>query len=89
MQINFINLAQISLDFAKNVQSLITCINKKKSKKKRSFDYTPPVVKEVKEEEILAIKAIVNSSATKLEITIEATIEANIANILLKHVSFY
>ena len=88
MQINFINLAQISLDFAKNVQSLITCINKKKSKKKRSFKYIPPAVKEVKEEEILAIKAIAKQNTTNI-IKLKTIIEANMANVLLKHVSFY
>jgi hypothetical protein len=85
MQINFIDLAQISLDFAKNIQSLTTRVNKKKSKKKRSSNYIPLAVEEVKEEEILATKATVNSSATKPK----TTIEANMANILLKHVSFY
>jgi len=70
----------MSPNFAKNVRSLITRVNKKKSKKKAS-NYAPPAVKE--EEEILAIKAIVNS--TKLK----TIIEANIANVLLKHVSFY
>jgi len=75
----------MSLDFAKNVRSLTTCVNEKKSKKKRSSDYTPPAVEEVKEEEILAIEAIVDSSATELK----TTIEANMANVLPKHVSFY
>jgi hypothetical protein len=86
MQINFIDLAQMSPNFAKNIWSLTTRVNKKKFKKKRSFDYIPPAVEK---EEILATKAIVNSSAIELETTIEATIEANMANVLLKHVSFY
>jgi hypothetical protein len=85
MQINFIDLAQMSLDFAKNVRSLTTRVNKKKSKKKRSFNYIPPAVKEVNKEEILATEATVNSSATKPK----TTIEANMANVSPKHVSFY
>jgi len=80
MQINFINLAQILLDFAKNIRSLITRVNKKKSKKK-TFNYAPPAIEE--KEEILAIKVIVNL------IKLETTIKANIANVLLKHISFY
>jgi hypothetical protein len=75
----------MSLDFAKNIQSLTTRVNKKKFKKKRSSNYTPPAVEEVKEEEILATKATVNSSATKPK----TTIEANMANVSPKHVSFY
>jgi hypothetical protein len=75
----------MSLDFAKNIQSLTTRVNKKKSKKKRSFNYIPPAIEEVNKEEILATKAIVNSSATKLK----TTIKANMANVSLKHVSFY
>jgi len=82
MQINFIDLAQMSLDFAKNIQSLTTWVNKKKSKKK-TFDYIPLIVKE---EEILATKAIVESNITKKPKT---TIKANITNILLKYISFY
>jgi hypothetical protein len=78
----------MSPNFAKNIQSLITRINKKKSKKKRSFNYIPLVVKEVKEEEILAIKAIAKQNTTNI-IELKTTIKANIANILLKHVSFY
>jgi hypothetical protein len=42
MQINFMDLAQMSPNFAKNVRSLTTRVNEKKSKKKRSSDYTPP-----------------------------------------------
>ena len=67
MQINFIDLAQMSLDFAKNIRSLITCVNKKKFKKKRSFDYIPPAFKEVNKEEILATEAI----------ELKATVESN------------
>jgi len=77
MQINFIDLAQILLDFAKNVRSLTTRVNKKKSKKTKSSNYTPLAVEEVvKEEEILATKAIIESN-----IELETTIESNIANI--------
>jgi hypothetical protein len=77
----------MSLNFTKNVQSLTTCVNKKKSKKKKkTFDYTPPVIKEVEEEEILAIKAIVDSNTTN---ELKITVEANIANVSPKHVSFY
>jgi len=72
----------MSLDFAKNIQSLTTWVNKKKSKKK-TFDYIPLIVKE---EEILATKAIVESNITKKPKT---TIKANITNILLKYISFY
>jgi len=71
----------MSLDFAKNVRSLTTRVNKKKSKKKKTFDYIAPAVEEVEEEEILATKAIV-----------ESTVESNMANIdnsPNKHVSFY
>ena len=46
------------------------------------------VVKEVKEEEILATKAIAKQNITNI-IKLETIIEANIANVLLKHVSFY
>jgi hypothetical protein len=70
VQINFIDLAQISPNFAKNIRSLTTCVNKKKSKKKFS-DYIPPAVKE--EEEILATKATVESNTTKV------TVKSNIA----------
>jgi hypothetical protein len=76
----------MSLDFAKNVRSLITRINKKKSKKKKTSNYIPPAVKEVKEEEILVTKATVESNTTNKPKT---TIEANIANVLLKYISFY
>ena len=79
-------MAQISLNFAKNVRSFITRVNKKKSKKKRSSNYTPLAVKEVNKEEILAIKAIVKSNTTNKP---KITIKANMANMLLKHVSFY
>ena len=72
----------MSLDFAKNIQSLTTWVNKKKSKKK-TFDYIPLIVKE---EEILATKALVESNITKKPKT---TIKANITNILLKYISFY
>ena len=88
MQINFIDLAQMSLNFAKNIRFLTTCVNKKKSKKKRSFNYIPLVVKEVKEEEILATKAIAKQNTTNTN-KLKTTIKANIANVLLKHVSFY
>jgi hypothetical protein len=77
----------MSPDFAKNVQSLTTRVNKKKpkSKKKRSSNYKPLTIKE-EEEEILAIKAIVEPITTKPE----ATIESNMANInTSKSVSFY
>jgi hypothetical protein len=43
-----------------------------------------PSTAKVKEEEILATKAIVESSITKLE----TTIKANIANVLPKHIFF-
>jgi len=81
----------MSPNFAKNVQSFTTRVNKKKSKKKRSFDYAPPAIKEVKEEEILTtkaikLKAIVNSNTTNKPKT---TIKANMANVSPKHVSFY
>ena len=79
-------MAQISLNFAKNVRSFITRVNKKKSKKKRSSNYTPLAVKEVNKEEILAIEAIVKSNTTN---KLKTTIKANIANVLPKHVSFY
>jgi hypothetical protein len=78
----------MSLDFAKNIRSLTTWVNKKKSKKKRSFNYVPPVVKKVKEEEILAIKATAKQNTTNT-IKLKTTIEANMANVSLKHVSFY
>jgi hypothetical protein len=81
----------MSLNFAKNIQSLTTRVNKKKSKKKRSSNYAPPVVEEVKEEEILTtkaikLKAIVKSNTTNKPKT---TIKANMANVSPKHVSFY
>jgi hypothetical protein len=60
----------MSFNFAKNIRSLITRVNKKKSKK-RSFNYTLKAIEEVKEEEILTTKAI------KLKIIVES----NIANI--------
>jgi hypothetical protein len=88
MQINFIDLAQMSLDFAKNVRSLTTRVNKKKSKKKRSFNYIPPAVKEVNKEEILATEATAEQNTTDT-IEPETTIEANMANVSPKHVSFY
>jgi hypothetical protein len=78
----------MSPNFAKNIRSLTTRVNKKKSKKKRSSDYVPPVVEEVKEEEILATKAIAKQNTTDI-IKPKTTIEANMANISLKHVSFY
>jgi len=84
IQINFINLVQMSPDFAKNIQSLITRVNKKKSKKKRTSNYMPLAIEE--EEEILAIKAIVKSNITN---KLKTTIEANMANVSLKLVSFY
>ena len=64
----------MSPNFAKNVQFLITRVNKKKSKKKRkSSRYEPPTVEEgeEEEEEILATKATVESNTT--EITVETT----------------
>jgi hypothetical protein len=73
-------------DFAKNIQSLTTRVNKKKSKKKKTSDYIPPAVKEVEEEEILAIEATVDSNITNKP---RITIEANMANVSPKHVSFY
>jgi hypothetical protein len=81
----------MSPNFAKNVQSFTTRVNKKKSKKKRSFDYAPPAIKEVKEEEILATKAIEPKAIVKSNTTnkLETTIKANMANVLLKHISFY
>jgi hypothetical protein len=80
MQINLIYLAQILLDFAKNIQSLITRVNKKKLKsKKKTFNYMPPIIKE-KEKEIFAIEAIVKFNTIKLK----AAIEFNIANIDLQ-----
>ena len=76
------------LDFAKNIQSLITRVNKKKpkSRKKKSSNYKPLAVKE-KEEEILATEATVELTTIEPEIIIES----NMANIdsLLKYVSFY
>jgi len=65
----------MSLDFAKNVQSLITRVNKKKPKKRKSFGYEPLIVKEgeEEEEEILATKATVESNTTKV------TVKSNIA----------
>jgi hypothetical protein len=78
----------MSPNFAKNVQFLITRVNKKKSKKKRSSNYIPPAIKEVKEEEILATKAIAKQNTTDI-IKLKTTIKANMANVLLKHVSFY
>jgi hypothetical protein len=78
----------MSPNFAKNIQSLTTCVNKKKSKKKRSSNYIPPAIKEVKKEEILVTKAIAKQNTTNT-IKLKTTIEANIANVLLKHVSFY
>ena len=80
MQINFIDLAQMSPDFAKNVQSLTTRVNEKKSKKKRSSNYTPPAVEEVEEEEILATEATAEQNTTNT-IELETTIESNMANI--------
>jgi len=74
----------MSPDFAKNIQSLITRVNKKKSKKKRTSNYMPLAIEE--EEEILAIKAIVKSNITN---KLKTTIEANMANVSLKLVSFY
>jgi len=76
----------MSFNFAKNIRSLITRVNKKKFKKKKTSNYIPLVVKEVKEEEILVTKAIVESNTTN---NLRTTIEANIANISLKHISFY
>jgi hypothetical protein len=81
MQINFIDLAQMSLDFAKNIRSFITRVNKKKSKKKRSSNYTPPAVDKVKEEEILATEAIELKATIESNIKLKTTIEFNIANI--------
>ena len=45
-------------------------------------------MEEVKEEEILATKAIAKQNTTNI-IKLKTTIEANIANVLLKYVSFY
>jgi hypothetical protein len=81
MQINFINLAQMSPNFAKNVRSLTTRVNEKKSKKKRSSNYTPPAVDKVKEEEILTTKAIKPKATVKSNIEPKTTIKSNIANI--------
>jgi hypothetical protein len=71
----------MSLDFAKNIQSLITRVNKKKSKKKRSFNYIPLAFKEVNKEEILATKAIKPKATIKSNIELKTTIKSNIANI--------
>jgi hypothetical protein len=71
----------MSLDFAKNIRSFITRVNKKKSKKKRSSNYTPPAVDKVKEEEILATKAIKLEAIVELNMELETTIEFNMANI--------
>ena len=73
VQINFMDLAQMSPDFAKNVRSLITRVNEKRSKKKKkSSKYEPPTVEAVEEEEeILATEATVESNTT--EITVETT----------------
>jgi recombinational DNA repair protein RecR len=77
----------MSSNFAKNVilQSLTTRVNKKKSKKKKTSNYIPLAVEE---EEILAIKATVESNTT---IKLEATIKSNMANVdnLPKLISFY
>jgi hypothetical protein len=86
MQINFINLAQILPNFAKNIRSITTRVNKKKSKKKKTSNYTPLAIDKVKEEETLAIKAIVKSNTTN---KLKTTIKSNIANISLKHISFH
>jgi hypothetical protein len=66
VQINFMDLAQMSPDFAKNIRSLTTRVNEKKSKKKKSSDYKALIVKEVKEEEILATKATVESNMANI-----------------------
>ena len=80
MQINFIDLAQMSLDFAKNVQSLITRVNKKKPKKKKTSNYEPLIVEEgeEEEEEILATKAIIKSNTIKITIEITANLTPNL-----------
>jgi hypothetical protein len=47
VQINFIDLAEMPPDFAKNIQSLITRVNKKKPKsKKKTSNYAPLIIKE-------------------------------------------
>jgi hypothetical protein len=61
----------MSPNFAKNVRSLITRVNKKKPKKKKTSNYKPFTIKEEEEEEILATKAIVESNTT--EVTVEST----------------
>jgi hypothetical protein len=74
----------MSLDFAKNVQSLITRVNKKKPKKRKSSRYEPLIVEEgeEEEEEILATKAIVKSNTTKITIKTIANSTPNlIANL--------
>jgi hypothetical protein len=81
MQINFIDLAQMSPNFAKNIRSLTTYINEKKSKKKKSSNYIPPAIKEVDEEEILITKAIKLKAIVKLNIELKTTIKSNMANI--------
>jgi len=50
------------------------------------FNYTPLIINKVKEEEILATKAIIKSNITN---KLKTTIKANIANISLKYISFY
>jgi hypothetical protein len=71
----------MSLNFAKNIQSLTTRVNKKKSKKKRSSNYIPLAIKEVNKEEILATKAIKLKAIVKSNIELKITIKSNIANI--------
>jgi hypothetical protein len=72
----------MSPDFAKNIRSLITRVNEKKPKSKKTSDYTPLTVKEgeEEEEEILATKATVESNTIKPE----TTTESNMANVDLQ-----
>jgi hypothetical protein len=82
----------MSLDFAKNIQSLTTRVNEKKSKKKRSSDYISPAFEEVNKEEILATEAIKPKAIVKSNTEHETTIKSNIANITQlspRYVSFY
>jgi hypothetical protein len=75
VQINFMDLAQMSPDFAKNVRSLITRVNEKKPKSKKTSDYMPPTVEEgeEEEEEILTTEVTIESNMTNINLQSYAT----------------
>jgi hypothetical protein len=69
------DLAQMSPDFAKNVRSLITRVNEKKPKSKKTSDYMPPTVEEgeEEEEEILTTEVTIESNMTNINLQSYAT----------------